>query len=118
VVAAEHLAQNLNVILCERGIRTFERMTRNTVDINTVPLVKQRVSHLPVVVDPSQGTGKRSLVASVALAAVAAGADGLIVEIHPHPDAAVKDGAQSLHLAQYAELMPRMRAVAEAVGRA
>ena len=119
LLAAEYiLAQgNPNVILCERGIRTFERMTRNTVDINAVPLVKQ-LSHLPVVVDPSQGTGKRSLVASVALAAVAAGADGLIVEIHPHPDAAVKDGAQSLHLAQYAELMPRMRAVAEAVGRA
>ncbi len=104
------------MILCERGIRTFERMTRNTVDINAVPLVKQ-LSHLPVVVDPSQGTGKRSLVSSVALAAVAAGADGLIVEIHPHPDAAVKDGAQSLHLAQYAELMPRMRAVAAGVGR-
>jgi 3-deoxy-7-phosphoheptulonate synthase len=119
LLAAEYiLAQgNPNVILCERGIRTFERMTRNTVDINAVPLVKQ-LSHLPIVVDPSQGTGKRSLVASVALAAVAAGADGLIVEIHPHPDAAVKDGAQSLHLAQYAELMPRMRAVAEAVGRA
>jgi 3-deoxy-7-phosphoheptulonate synthase len=103
-------------MLCERGIRTFERATRNTVDINAVPLVKQ-LSHLPVVVDPSQGTGKRSLVDAVTLAAVAAGADGLIVEIHPHPDAALKDGAQSLTLDQYADLMPRMRAVAVAVGR-
>ncbi len=118
LLAAEYiLAQgNPNVILCERGIRTFEKLTRNTVDINAVPLVKQ-LSHLPVVVDPSQGTGKRSLVSAVALAAVAAGADGLIVEIHPHPDAALKDGAQSLHLAQYRELMPRVRAVAQAVGR-
>ena len=118
LLAAEYiLAQgNPRVMLCERGIRTFERLTRNTVDINAVPLVKQ-LSHLPVIVDPSQGTGKRSLVASVSLAAVAAGADGLLVEIHPHPDAALKDGAQSLHLAQYAELMPRLRAVASAVGR-
>ncbi len=118
LLAAEYvLAQgNPNVMLCERGIRTFERLTRNTVDINAVPLIKQ-LSHLPVIVDPSQGTGKRSLVASVALAAVAAGADGLIVEIHPQPDAALKDGAQSLHLSQYAELMPRMRGVAQAVGR-
>jgi 3-deoxy-7-phosphoheptulonate synthase len=104
-------------MLCERGIRSFERLTRNTVDINAVPLVKQ-LSHLPVIVDPSQGTGKRSLVAPIALAAVAAGADGLIIEIHPHPDAALKDGAQSLTLEQYAELVPRVRAVASAVGRA
>jgi 3-deoxy-7-phosphoheptulonate synthase len=118
LLAAEYiLAQgNPNVILCERGIRTFEKMTRNTVDINAIPLVKQ-LSHLPVILDPSQGTGKRSLVSAVALAGVAAGADGLIVEIHPHPDAALKDGAQSLHLGQYRELMPRVRAVAQAVGR-
>jgi 3-deoxy-7-phosphoheptulonate synthase len=118
LLAAEYILArgNPNVILCERGIRTFEKLTRNTVDINAVPLVKQ-LSHLPVIVDPSQGTGKRSLVASVSLAAVAAGADGLIIEIHPHPDAALKDGAQSLALAQYAELMPRLRAVATAVGR-
>src|SRR5262249_45554973 len=107
---------NPSVILCERGIRTFERLTRNTVDINAVPLVKQ-LSHLPVIVDPSQGTGKRSLVGAVALAAVAAGADGLLGEIHPHPDAALKDGAQSLTLEQCAELMPQVRAVAAAVGR-
>ncbi len=118
LLAAEYILArgNPNVMLCERGIRTFERATRNTVDINAVPLVKQ-LSHLPVVVDPSQGTGKRSLVNAVTLAAVAAGADGLIVEIHPHPDAALKDGAQSLTLDQYADLMPRMRAVAVAVGR-
>jgi 3-deoxy-7-phosphoheptulonate synthase len=119
LLAAEYILArgNPNVILCERGIRTFERATRNTVDINAVPLVKQ-LSHLPVVVDPSQGTGKRSLVDAVTLAAVAAGADGLIVEIHPHPDAALKDGAQSIALEQYAALMPRVRAVAAAVGRA
>ncbi len=118
LLAAEYiLAQgNPNVILCERGIRSFERLTRNTVDINAVPLVKQ-LSHLPVIVDPSQGTGKRSLVGPVALAAVAAGADGLIVEIHPQPDAALKDGAQSLTLEQYAGLMPQVRAVAAAVRR-
>jgi 3-deoxy-7-phosphoheptulonate synthase len=118
LLAAEYILArgNPNVMLCERGIRTFERATRNTVDINAVPLIKQ-LSHLPVVVDPSQGTGKRSLVDAVTLAAVAAGADGLIIEIHPHPDAALKDGAQSLTLEQYADLMPRMRAVAAAVGR-
>ncbi len=118
LLAAEYVLSqgNPNVMLCERGIRTFERLTRNTVDINAVPLVKQ-LSHLPVIVDPSQGTGKRSLVSAVSLAAVAAGADGLIVEIHPHPDAALKDGAQSLTLEEYAMLMPRLRAVATAVGR-
>jgi 3-deoxy-7-phosphoheptulonate synthase len=118
LLAAEYiLAQgNPNVMLCERGIRTFEPATRNTVDINAVPLVKQ-LSHLPVIVDPSQGTGKRALVEAVSLAAVAAGADGLIVEIHPHPDAALKDGAQSLTLDQYAAMMPKLHAVASAVGR-
>lgn len=118
LLAAEYiLAQgNRDVMLCERGIRTFERLTRNTVDINAVPLVKQ-LSHLPVIVDPSQGTGKRSLVEAVSLAAVAAGADGLLVEIHPQPEAALKDGAQSLFLEEYAALMPRLRAVASAVGR-
>lgn len=118
LLAAEYiLAQgNPQVMLCERGIRSFEPLTRNTVDINAVPLVKQ-LSHLPVIVDPSQGTGKRSLVAPVALAAVAAGADGLLIEIHPQPDIALKDGAQSLTLAQYAALMPRLGAVAAAVGR-
>jgi 3-deoxy-7-phosphoheptulonate synthase len=118
LLAAEYiLAQgNPNVMLCERGIRTFETATRNTVDINAVPLIKQ-LSHLPIIVDPSQGTGKRALVGAVSLAAVAAGADGLIVEMHPHPDAALKDGAQSLTLEQFAELMPRVHAVAAAIGR-
>jgi 3-deoxy-7-phosphoheptulonate synthase len=119
LLAAEYILShgNPNVILCERGIRTFETATRNTVDINAVPLIKQ-VSHLPIIVDPSQGTGKRSLVGGVSLAAIAAGADGLIVEIHPHPDAALKDGAQSLTLEEYAALTPRVRAVAAAVERA
>lgn len=118
LLAAEYiLAQgNPNVILCERGIRTFERATRNTVDINAIPLIRQ-VSHLPLILDPSQGTGKRSLVEPVSLAGIAAGADGLIIEIHPHPDAALKDGAQSLDLEEYARLIPRLRAVASAVGR-
>lgn len=118
LLAAEYILSqgNPNVMLCERGIRTFEHATRNTVDINGLVLVKQ-LSHLPVILDPSQGTGKRSLVPNVTLAGVAAGADGLIVEIHPHPDAALKDGAQSLALSQYAELMPQVRAVARAVGR-
>jgi 3-deoxy-7-phosphoheptulonate synthase len=118
LLAAEYILArgNPNVILCERGIRTFEPLTRNTVDINAVPLIKQ-LSHLPIIVDPSQGTGKRSLVGAVSLAALAAGADGLIVEIHPHPEAALKDGAQSLTLEQYRDLMPQARAVARAVGR-
>jgi 3-deoxy-7-phosphoheptulonate synthase len=118
LLAAEYiLAQgNPNVILCERGIRTFERLTRNTVDINAIPLVKQ-LSHLPIILDPSQGTGKRSLVGPVALAGVAAGADGLIIEIHPQPDVALKDGAQSLTLEEYRALMPRVAEVAQAVGR-
>ncbi len=116
LLAAEYiLAQgNPNVILCERGIRTFEPLTRNTLDINAVPLVKQ-LSHLPIIVDPSQGTGRRSLVGPVSLAAVAAGADGLIIEIHPQPEAALKDGVQSLGLAEYADLMPRVWAVAGVV---
>jgi 3-deoxy-7-phosphoheptulonate synthase len=118
LLAAEYILSqgNPNVMLCERGIRTFERLTRNTVDINAVPLVKQ-LSHLPVIVDPSQGTGKRSLVGAISLAAVASGADGLIVEIHPQPDAALKDGAQSLTLEEFTALMPRLRAVATAIGR-
>jgi 3-deoxy-7-phosphoheptulonate synthase len=118
LLAAEYILArgNPRVMLCERGIRTFETLTRNTVDINAVPLVKQ-LSHLPVIVDPSQGTGRRSLVEAVSLAAVAAGADGLIIEIHPHPDEAWKDGAQSLPLDEYAGMIPRLAAVAAAVGR-
>ncbi|HEX9067286.1 MAG TPA: 3-deoxy-7-phosphoheptulonate synthase, partial [Ktedonobacterales bacterium] len=116
--AAEYILATGNgqVVLCERGIRTFEPLTRNTLDINAIPLLKE-LSHLPVVVDPSQGTGRRSLVGAVTLAGVAAGADGVLLEIHPEPEAALKDGAQSLGLAAYAALMPQVRAVALALGR-
>jgi 3-deoxy-7-phosphoheptulonate synthase len=107
---------NRNVILCERGIRTFEKYTRNTFDINAIPLLK-RLSHLPVVADPSHGTGKWYLVAPVALAAVAAGADGLLVEVHPSPDHALSDGFQSLTFDNFATLMSQVTAVASAVGR-
>jgi 3-deoxy-7-phosphoheptulonate synthase len=95
---------NPNVILCERGIRTFETFTRNTLDITAVPALKQ-LSHLPVIVDPSHGTGKRSLIAPVSRAAVAVGADGLIVEVHPNPEEAFSDGQQSLLPEEFAEMM-------------
>ncbi len=107
---------NRNVVLCERGIRTFEKYTRNTFDVNAIPLLK-RLSHLPIVGDPSHGTGKWYLVAPVALAAVAAGADGLIVEVHPSPDHALSDGFQSLTFENFAALVARAGAVARAVGR-
>ncbi len=107
---------NRNVILCERGIRTFEKYTRNTFDVSAIPLLK-RLSHLPVVGDPSHGTGKWYLVAPVALAAVAAGADGLIVEVHPSPDHALSDGFQSLTFENFAALVGRADAVARAIGR-
>jgi len=118
LMAAEYILSHGNdrVILCERGIRTFEPYTRNTIDINAVPLLKL-LTHLPVIVDPSHGTGKRELVAPVSKAAIAAGADGLIIEVHPHPEEAMSDGAQSLEPAQFAELMESLRPVAEAVGR-
>ena len=108
---------NRNVILCERGIRTFEKYTRNTFDVNAIPLLK-RLSHLPVIGDPSHGTGKWYLVAPVALAAVAAGADGLIIEVHPSPDHALSDGFQSLTFDNFSALVARASAVARAVGRA
>ena len=118
LMSAEYILSHGNdrVILCERGIRTFEPYTRNTLDINAVPLLKQ-LSHLPVVVDPSHGTGKWELVAAVSKAAVAAGADGLLVEVHPHPSRALSDGAQSLKPAAFARLMTELQAVAQAVGR-
>ena len=118
LMAAEYILSHGNdrVILCERGIRTFEPYTRNTVDINAVPLLKM-LTHLPVIVDPSHGTGKRELVAPVSMAAVAAGADGLIIEVHPHPEEAMSDGAQSLKPDQFEELMRRIHAVAHAVER-
>ena len=118
LMAAEYILSHGNerIVLCERGIRTFEPYTRNTVDINAVPLLKQ-LTHLPVVVDPSHGTGKWELVGPVSKAAIAAGADGLIIEVHPHPEEALSDGAQSLKPARFAALMQELRPVAEAVGR-
>ena len=118
LMSAEYILSHGNnrVILCERGIRTFETYTRNTLDISAVPLLKQ-LSHLPVIVDPSHGTGLWELVAPVARAAVAAGADGLIIEVHPRPEEAWSDGAQSLKLARFAELMDSLRPIAAAVGR-
>ena len=118
LLAAEYILSqgNANVILCERGIRTFEKMTRNTLDISAIPVVK-KLSHLPIIADPSQGTGHRDLVSALSLAAVAAGADGLLIEVHPNPDEALKDGAQSLTLPQFKSLMPQVEAVARAIGR-
>src|SRR5206468_1916376 len=106
LLAAEYLLAggNPNVVLCERGIKTFETATRNTLDLAAVALAKE-LSHLPVVADPSHGTGMRSLVAPMSRAAVAAGADGLLIEVHPCPERALSDGAQSLDLPAFAELM-------------
>jgi len=118
LLAAEYILSqgNHNVMLCERGIRTFETYTRNTLDINAVPVLKQ-LSHLPVIVDPSHGTGRRELVAPVSKAAIAAGADGLIIEVHNNPEVSVSDGAQSLLPEQFSQLMTELRKIAEAVGR-
>jgi 3-deoxy-7-phosphoheptulonate synthase len=118
LLAAEYILAhgNRNVILCERGIRTFEKITRNTMDISAIPLIK-RLSHLPIIADPSQGTGRRDLVIPMSLASIAAGTDGLLIEVHPNPDQALKDGAQSLTLEQFESLMPQAQAVSAAVGR-
>jgi 3-deoxy-7-phosphoheptulonate synthase len=118
LLSAEYIlsAGNPNVILCERGIRTFETTTRFTLDLNAVPVLK-KLSHLPVVVDPSHGTGHWDLVAPMAKAAVACGADGLIIEVHPRPEEALSDGPQSLKPSKFAQLMRELRPVAEAVGR-
>ena len=118
LLSAEHImAQgNRQVILCERGIRTFETYTRNTLDLNAVPVVKE-LSHLPIVVDPSHGTGIRDKVAPMARAAVAAGADGLIIEVHHDPDRALSDGAQSLRPEQFRELVDQIRTIADVLGR-
>jgi 3-deoxy-7-phosphoheptulonate synthase len=118
LMSAEYILSHGNerVMLCERGIRTYEPYTRFTLDISAVPLLKQ-LSHLPVIVDPSHGTGKWELVAPVARAAIAAGADGLIVEVHPKPEEAVSDGAQSLKPKRFDEMMDSLRAIAKAVGR-
>ncbi|HEV3312412.1 MAG TPA: 3-deoxy-7-phosphoheptulonate synthase [Chloroflexota bacterium] len=116
--AAEYILanNNPNVLLCERGIRTFETSTRNTLDISAVPVLKS-LTHLPVVVDPSQATGRWSFVGPVARAAVAAGSDALIVEVHPRPQQAMSDGAQSLRLDRFSDLMVELRAIAQAIGR-
>ena len=118
LLSAEHvMAQgNSQVILCERGIRTFETYTRNTLDLNAVPVVKE-LSHLPIIVDPSHGVGIRDKVAPMARASVAAGADGLIIEVHHDPDRALSDGPQSLYPEQFVELVNQIRTIAEVVGR-
>jgi 3-deoxy-7-phosphoheptulonate synthase len=118
LLSAEYILAggNYDVILCERGIRTFETYTRNTMDISAIPVVK-KLSHLPIVADPSHGTGRRDKVLPMARAAVAAGADGLLIEVHPDPDHALSDGAQSLHPDQFAELMRQLGMIAPAVGR-
>src|SRR5450755_4312438 len=118
LMAAEYIMSegNYNVILCERGVRTFADHTRNTLDLSVVPAV-QRLSHLPIIVDPSHGTGKRNKVTPLSRAAVAVGADGLIVEVHHQPDKALSDGMQSLYPDQFDELMAQVRQIAPVVGR-
>ena len=118
LLSAEYLMAggNYDVILCERGIRTFETYTRNTLDISAIPIV-HKLSHLPILADPSHGTGRRDKVAPMGRAAIAAGADGLIIEVHNCPDKALSDGAQSLYPEQFAELMAQLRVIAPAVGR-
>jgi 3-deoxy-7-phosphoheptulonate synthase len=118
LLSAEYILSggNTSVILCERGIRTFESATRNTLDISAIPVVKQ-LSHLPVFVDPSHGTGRRDKVSPMARAAVAAGADGLIIEVHCDPDHALSDGAQSMFPSQFDRLMAELRIIAPAIGR-
>lgn len=118
LLSAEYLLAggNYHVILCERGIRTFESYTRNTMDISAIPVVK-KLSHLPIMADPSHGTGRRDKVIPMARAAVAAGADGVLVEVHPNPEKALSDGAQSLYPEQFQELMRQLPLIAAAVGR-
>ncbi len=118
LLAAEYLLSSGNhqVMLCERGIRTFETATRNTLDLSAVPVIKQ-ASHLPVIVDPSHAAGKRPLVGPLAKAAIAVGADGIIIEVHPRPEEALSDGPQSLRFEEFHELMAQMRPIARAVGR-
>jgi 3-deoxy-7-phosphoheptulonate synthase len=118
LLSAEYIMAggNHNVILCERGIRTFETATRNTLDIAAIPVIK-KLSHLPIVADPSHGTGIRDKVPPMARASVAAGADGLLLEVHNDPEHALSDGAQSLFFDQFEKLMAEMRIIAPAVGR-
>src|ERR1700761_4303237 len=118
LLSAEYVMSggNYEVMLCERGIRTFETSTRNTMDLAAIPVLR-RLTHLPVIADPSHGTGKRDYVLPMARAAVAAGADGLLIEVHPDPDRALTDGAQTLAPGQFSDLMQQVRAVAGAIGR-
>jgi 3-deoxy-7-phosphoheptulonate synthase len=118
LLSAEYILAGGNgqVILCERGIRTFEVATRNTLDISAIPVVKKK-SHLPIVVDPSHGTGRRDKVISMARAAIAAGADGLLIEVHNNPEKALSDGAQSLYPEQFETLMGELRIIAPVLGR-
>ena len=118
LLSAEYIMMggNYNIVLCERGIRTFESYTRNTLDISAIPVIK-KLSHLPIIVDPSHGTGRRDKVPPMARAAVAAGADGLLIEVHNDPEKALSDGAQSLYPAQFEQLIKELRMIAPAVGR-
>jgi 3-deoxy-7-phosphoheptulonate synthase len=118
LLSAEYILAggNYDVMICERGIRTYETYTRNTMDISAIPVLK-KLTHLPVLGDPSHGVGRRDMVAPLALAAVAAGADGLLMEMHPNPDKAMSDGAQSLFPDQLEKLTGQLRLVAQAVGR-
>ncbi len=118
LMSAEYImaAGNMRVILCERGIRTFETATRNTLDLSAIPVIKEE-SHLPVIIDPSHATGRWELVKPMALAAVAAGADGIMIEVHPNPELALSDGPQSVTPARFFDIMDAIRRVANAVGR-
>jgi len=118
LLSAEHILSNGNrqVILCERGIRTFETYTRNTLDLSAVPSLKE-LSHLPVIVDPSHGTGRWELVGPMAKSAIVAGADGIMIEVHPNPKAALSDGAQTLNFKNFSQLLKEMSAIANVTGR-
>jgi 3-deoxy-7-phosphoheptulonate synthase len=118
LMAAEYVmaGENYNVVLCERGVRTFSDHSRNTLDLSVIPPAKQH-SHLPILVDPSHGTGKRDYVPAMALAGLAAGADGLLIEVHPDPDRALSDGAQSLDFSSFTKLLERLRRLAEPLGK-
>ncbi|MEP7199808.1 MAG: 3-deoxy-7-phosphoheptulonate synthase [Chloroflexota bacterium] len=118
LMAAEYILShgNRRVMVCERGIRTFETYTRNTFDVNAIPAI-QELSHLPVIADPSHGTGKSALVGAVSKAAVAAGANGLLIEVHPNPAKATSDGAQTISLEQFTKLMGELRCIAQAIGK-
>lgn len=119
LMAAEYILSrgNSKVVLCERGIKSFFNETRNTLDLSAVPLLRKE-THLPIIVDPSHGTGVRAIIPQMSLAAIAAGADGLMIEVHPNPDQALSDGFQQLNPAEFSELMPRLRKIAEALDRA